>query len=72
MNKKRYLSTFAVISKAKITGALQITSQADLFSDQFDICLFQSHSAALPCYSGMWLWADISPYPMLIFEGHIG
>ena len=45
INGKRYSATFAVISKARnYGGPFQITSQADLFSDQFDICLFQSHS----------------------------
>ena len=34
---------FAVISKAKnYGGPFRITSQADLFSDKFDVCLFQS------------------------------
>ena len=45
INGKHYSATFAVISKARnYGGPFQITSQADLFSDQFDICLFQSHS----------------------------
>jgi YegS/Rv2252/BmrU family lipid kinase len=36
-------ATFAVISKAKnYGGPFRITSQADLFSDKFDVCLFQS------------------------------
>ncbi|PYV86386.1 MAG: hypothetical protein DMG05_19840 [Acidobacteria bacterium] len=38
-------ATFAVISKAKnYGGPFQITPQADLFSDQFDVCLFQSRN----------------------------
>jgi diacylglycerol kinase (ATP) len=38
-------ATFVVISKAKnYGGPFQITSRADLFSDQFDICLFQSRN----------------------------
>ncbi len=38
-------ATFAVISKAKnYGGPFQITSQANLFSDEFDVCLFQSPS----------------------------
>jgi diacylglycerol kinase (ATP) len=45
INGKGYSATFAIISKAKnYGGPFQITSQADLFSDQFDICLFQSRS----------------------------
>jgi diacylglycerol kinase (ATP) len=38
-----YSATFAVISKARnYGGPFQITVQANLFSDQFDVCLFQS------------------------------
>ena len=38
-------ATFAVISKAKnYGGPFQITFRADLFSDQFDVCLFQSRN----------------------------
>ena len=38
-------ATFAVISKAKnYGGPFQITSRADLFSDEFDVCLFQSRN----------------------------
>lgn len=45
INGKGYSATFAVISKARnYGGPFQITSKADLFSDQFDICLFQSRS----------------------------
>jgi diacylglycerol kinase (ATP) len=45
INEETYSATFAVISKAKnYGGPFQITSQADLFSDEFDICLFQSRS----------------------------
>ena len=37
--------SFAVISKAKnYGGPFQITSQADLFSNQFEVCLFQAAS----------------------------
>jgi len=40
-----YFGTFAVISKARnYGGPFQITSRANLFSDQFDVCLFQSQS----------------------------
>jgi YegS/Rv2252/BmrU family lipid kinase len=42
---KAEYATFAVISKAKnYGGPFQITTQADLFSDQFDVCLFQSRN----------------------------
>ena len=67
INGKGYSATFAVISKAKnYGGPFQITSQADLFSDQL------RHSAyfkAVPggatfTISGGWLLAGISPYPM--------
>jgi diacylglycerol kinase (ATP) len=40
---ENHSATFAVISKARnYGGPLKITTQADLFSDQFDVCLFQS------------------------------
>ncbi len=38
-----YQATFAVISRVKnYGGPFQITPQADLFADLFDVCLFQS------------------------------
>jgi YegS/Rv2252/BmrU family lipid kinase len=40
-----YRGTFAIISKAKnYAGSFQLTPTADLFSDRFQICLFQSFS----------------------------
>jgi YegS/Rv2252/BmrU family lipid kinase len=45
INRVSYSATFAVISKARnYGGPFQITAQADLFSDEFDICLFQGRS----------------------------
>jgi diacylglycerol kinase (ATP) len=45
INGKGYSATFAVVSKARnYGGPFQITAQADLFSDEFDICLFQGRS----------------------------
>jgi len=45
INGESYSATFAVISKARnYGGPFQITSQADLFSDEFDVCLFQGRS----------------------------
>jgi diacylglycerol kinase (ATP) len=45
INGQSYSATFAVISKVRnYGGPFQITPQADLFSDEFDICLFEGRS----------------------------
>lgn len=45
INGKSRLATFALISKARYYGGgVQITGRANFFSDNFDVCLFQSNN----------------------------
>ncbi|MEW5978534.1 MAG: diacylglycerol kinase family protein [Acidobacteriota bacterium] len=42
---ERYQATFALVSKARhYGGPFQLTPEAEFFSDQFDVCLFQGRS----------------------------